>query len=355
MSAISHEVDPDLRDMLEDFFATEVTPEVIDAAERSGTYAADVWKKAESLDLPSIGIDEERGGAGGSLADLVALVGEASRRATPAPFVEHHLAAWLLAHSDLGQIEGPLTVAGLSGDPVVVDAGHLTATLPDVTWASDATAIVLLARDLSGADVVAVLRPQDAILESYTDIDGTPVASVVATDAAVQVAPLELSREAVLRRAALLRSAVLAGLTRAMFELTKTYVAERHQFGKPVGSFQSVQLHTVTLAQNSAMSQVCVDRATGALAIGGGEFEVLATTAVTAQNAVQSARSAHQAHGAIGMTREYPLQFLTRRVQSWRQRWQSQAEVEDAVASWALAAPALSGLIARHREEGVVA
>ena len=153
------------------------------------------------------------------------------------------------------------------------------------------------------------------------------------------VAPLAVSAGDVRRRAALLRSAVLAGLTRAMFELTQAYTAERHQFGKPVGSFQSVQLHVVTLAQAAAMSQVCVDRAVGALAIGGGEFEVLATSALTAQNAVQAARSAHQAHGAIGMTREYPLQFLTRRVQTWRQRWESQSDVEDAVAAWALEAP----------------
>ena len=110
MSHVSHEVDPDLRDMLEDFFATEVTPEVIDAAERSGTLATAVWEKAESIDLPWIGIDEANGGAGGSLADLVALVGEAARRATPAPFVEHHLAAWLVAQAGLDRIDGPLTV-----------------------------------------------------------------------------------------------------------------------------------------------------------------------------------------------------------------------------------------------------
>lgn len=353
MSDISTEVDPDLRDMLEDFFATEVTPVVVEEAERAGTYAADVWKKAESLDLPWIGIDEERGGAGGSLADLVTLVAEAARRATPAPFVEHHLAAWLVAQAGLDRIEGLLTVAGLT-ETVEVSGDRLTATLREVAFAGDASAVVVLAKS-DGADVVAVLRPADAALEPHTDIDGTPVPTVVASDAPVVVAPLSVTAEDVRRRALLLRSAVLAGLTRAMFELTQSYTAERHQFGKPVGSFQSVQLHVVTLAQAAEMSQVCVDRAAGALAIGSGEFEVLATAAVTAQNAVQGARSAHQAHGAIGMTREYALQFLTRRVQTWRQRWQSQSDVEDAVAGWALEAPSLSGLIARHREEGVVA
>lgn len=352
MSDVSTEVDPDLRDMLEDFFATEVTPVVVEEAERAGTYAAAVWKKAESLDLPWIGIDEEHGGAGGSLADLVTLIGEAARRATPAPFVEHHLAAWLVAQAGLDRIEGPLAVAGLA-EPVEVSGDRLTATIPDVPWAAEANAVVVLAKQ-AGADVIAVLRPADFTLEPHTDIDGTPNPTVVASDAPVVVAPLSVTVEDVTRRAALLRSAVLAGLTRAMFELTQDYVAERHQFGKPVGSFQSVQLHVVTLAQAAAMSQLCVDRAAGALAIGGGEFEVLSTSAVTSQNAVQAARSAHQAHGAIGMTREYTLQFLTRRVQTWRQRWQSQAAVEDAVASWAVRAPSLSGLIARHREEGVV-
>ena len=32
-------------------------------------------------------------------------------------------------------------------------------------------------------------------------------------------------------------------------------------------------------------------------------------------------RAAHQAHGAMGVTREYPLHQLTRRLWSWRHEW----------------------------------
>ena len=32
-------------------------------------------------------------------------------------------------------------------------------------------------------------------------------------------------------------------------------------------------------------------------------------------------RAAHQAHGAMGVTREYPLHQLTRRLWAWRHEW----------------------------------
>src|SRR2546430_917720 len=41
-------------------------------------------------------------------------------------------------------------------------------------------------------------------------------------------------------------------------------------------------------------------------------------------DAVTSAtRAAHQAHGAMGVTREYPLHHLTRRLWSWRDEYGS--------------------------------
>lgn len=346
---MSH-VDPDLLDLLQDFFTSEVTPEVVDAAERAGALPADLWARAESVEIPWIGVAEEHGGVGGSLADTVAMVQEAARRATPLPLVEHHLAAWLLGLAGAERIDGPLTVAGLR-DEVTVTDGTLSA-IDEVAWAADARAVVVLARE-DGRDVVAVLERDSYDVEPGTDLAGIPVPTVVpSAGAAVRVLPLAVPAQDVRRRAELLRCAQLAALTDAMEELTRGYVAERHQFGKPVGSFQAVQIHTVTLAQCASMSLLSVDRAVLALEAGSGEFEVAATAVVTAQNAVQAAAAAHQAHGAIGMTREYPLQFLSRRVHAWRQRWTAQPAAERVVGDWAFDAPALSSLVSRHHDEG---
>lgn len=346
-------VDPDLLDLLQDFFASEVTPDVVDAAERAGALPADLWARAESVEIPWIGIAEEHGGVGGSLADTVAMVEEAARRATPLPLVEHHLAAWLLGLVGADRIGGPLTVAGLR-DEITVSNGAV-GPIEEVAWAADALAVVALARE-DDRDVVVVLDRDSYDVEPGTDLAGIPVPTVVpGAGTTVRIFPLPVPAEEVRRRAELLRCAQLAALTDAMEELTRGYVAERHQFGKPVGSFQAVQVHTVTLAQAASMSLLSVDRAVLALEAGSGEFEVAATTVVTTQNAVAGAAAAHQAHGAIGMTREYPLQFLTRRVHAWRQRWTAQPAAERVVGDWALAAPALSKLVSRHHDEGIPA
>jgi acyl-CoA dehydrogenase len=54
------------------------------------------------------------------------------------------------------------------------------------------------------------------------------------------------------------------------------------------------------------------------VAEGGGSFEVAAAKAVVDDAVVEGTRAAHQAHGAMGVTREYPLHHLTRRLWAWR-------------------------------------
>lgn len=211
----------------------------------------------------------------------------------------------------------------------------------------------MLTRDEQGRDVVALVRRDEIEVEPSTDIAGTPVPTVVLKAAALEVGELSGRREAFLRYAEVLRCSAMTGLLRRLDDLTSSYVSERHQFGKPVGSFQAVQLHVVTLAQAATMSMLAVDRAAGAVTSGSGELEVAAMSVVVGQNAVAAARSAHQAHGAIGMTREYPLQQVTRRVQALRQMWGSLSDAEEYVGRLSLAAPSVSELVARHPEEGL--
>jgi len=64
------------------------------------------------------------------------------------------------------------------------------------------------------------------------------------------------------------------------------------------------------------------ERAAAALESGrDASFDAYAAKLLADQNAAVSVRSGHQAHGAIGMTREYVLQDLTRRLNAWRGDW----------------------------------
>lgn len=347
--------DEELVELLEDFFAREVTPDVVEAAERRQALPASLWERACAVQIPWIGIREEDGGVGGTIADVVALMHHAASRATPLPLLEHHLAATLVSRAGLGSVDGLLAVAGLSPreDAPLVVGGSLEGRIADVAGAADAAAVAVLTHDGAGQDVVAVVRRASYDVEPATRIDGTPAPTVVLSGGALTVNRIE-DRAAVQRYAELLRCSALAGLIGALDDLTSGYVAQRHQFGKPVGAFQAVQIHTVTLAQAASVSALVVDRAAHAVALGAGDFEVAAASVVVAQHAALAVAAAHQAHGAIGMTREYPLQQLTRRVHVLRQLWGSSAETAELVGRTALAAPSLAELVARHPEEGPI-
>ncbi|MDJ0114286.1 acyl-CoA dehydrogenase family protein, partial [Rhodococcus erythropolis] len=62
------------------------------------------------------------------------------------------------------------------------------------------------------------------------------------------------------RLGAFLRSVQMAGAMESVSTLTRRYVSERVQFGRPIAQFQAVQQHIVTLAQMASMSTLAVDR-----------------------------------------------------------------------------------------------
>jgi acyl-CoA dehydrogenase len=98
------------------------------------------------------------------------------------------------------------------------------------------------------------------------------------------------------------------------------YTGERSQFGKPIGRFPGVQQHVVHVAQQAAMLEMAADLVCVAAAADPGlagqaaTFQLAAAKSVAADAATIAAAAAHQAHGAIGVTKEYPLHHLTRRL-----------------------------------------
>ena len=113
----------------------------------------------------------------------------------------------------------------------------------------------------------------------------------------------------------------MAGALDRMSRLTVEYTSERRQFGRAVAQFQAVQQHLVRGAEEAAL----VDRGGGR-----GRREPIAARPPSRSRRRRcwpgrrrrtATRAAHQAHGAIGMTQEYPLQHLSRRLWSWRREY----------------------------------
>jgi acyl-CoA dehydrogenase len=152
-----------------------------------------------------------------------------------------------------------------------------------------------------------------------------------------------VSRDLLGRRAATLRIALTAGALQAASELTRRYVSERVQFGKPIGAFQAVQAHVVQIEQMAVMTTAIAERL--ALQEDAPDIDVAAARLVTAENALVGARAAHQAHGAIGMTREYRLQGYTRRLHTWAGDLGEQLELSRRLGVTAAHSPSFAHLI----------
>jgi alkylation response protein AidB-like acyl-CoA dehydrogenase len=315
-------VDPLLWSTADKIFDDTCTAAVLAAAESSG-FAADAWSKVAEAGLPWLSVPESAGGPGGTLADALAVLHLAGRHAVPLPLAETGLiGGWLLAQAGHRVPDGPLAVVpGDQRDTLRLDGSRLSGTAHAVAWASPAATLLALV----GPSLV-VCPAGSWCTERFTNLAGEPRDTVFFSSAAVQVNPATVSKDELRRRGALSRIALIAGALGAVSDLTRAYTAKREQFGRPINRFQGVQAHLVVLAQQAALAQMACDLAARAIEAGDARFEIPAASIVAAAAAAEGARAAHQAHGAMGMTREYPLQWLTRRLWSWRGEYLSTRE-----------------------------
>jgi acyl-CoA dehydrogenase len=222
------------------------------------------------------------------------------------------LGEWLLAQAGLSGDDGHVTVApGSSRDSLELRGGRLSGTAHRVPWARDAARIAVL---LDGQALV--IDRADVSIEPHLNLAGD-VRDTVVFDGAVARSGPGVEAEALFLRGALMRIALMAGALDALYEIVVSHAGERHQFGRPIGSFQAVQQHLVTIAQQVALVAVAAE----ATAQRRGAFEIAAGKLLANRAALSAGRAAHQVLGARGTTREHPLGQLTRRLWVWRSEY----------------------------------
>jgi acyl-CoA dehydrogenase len=297
-------------------------------AEAAG-WAENLWKALQQTGFSDVPIPEELGGAGGTVTDAIELLRAAGAHAAPVPLAEAGLVGgWLLASAGLTLPKGVRTVVPLDAT-LRLDDDRLFGSAPGVAWGHRAEHVVGL------VDGVVVLAPGPAAQSGPTvsrgvnladeprdtlTFDGTPVT-------ARADAPAGVTEQSLWQRTALGRAALMAGAVSAIAAMTLRYSNQREQFGRPIGRFQAVQAHLVTIHQQAAVVASAVDGAVAAVELGSGGFEIACAKILADRAAQLVTAAAHQTHGAIGMTKEYPLHYLTRRLWAWRdeagghQRW----------------------------------
>ncbi|HEY1970270.1 MAG TPA: acyl-CoA dehydrogenase family protein [Pseudonocardia sp.] len=311
--------DPVLVSELNARFSASCTHDVVEAAERA--WNRELWEGVLADGFATVGVPEDGGGSGGSAVEACAVLRAAGAYAVPLPLAESGLlAGWLVAGT--GPLpRGIVTIAPRRRPVPATAAGAGQAVLAGevrgVPWAREADHIAVL---VDAPRPAIALAPRDLVaVAEAANLAGEPRDTVRFTDAPIPVRELSLdaSPAELFRLGGLSRAALISGAIERMAALTLRYTSERCQFGRPIGRFQAVQQHLVTLAEASALTRMAVDSAAIAVASGGGEYEIAAAKTVANRGAAMAAKAAHQAHGAMGMTREYPLHHLSRRLWSW--------------------------------------
>jgi alkylation response protein AidB-like acyl-CoA dehydrogenase len=272
-----------------------------------------------------IGIAEERGGQGGDLVELAILAEELGRGAVPAD----GLYATLLAATALGAVDGdeaaPLIEALAQGEQVgaLLHPGGM----PLDAWPSGAGAALVLGA--ASADILVGWNGEALEVYGAADTERTPRLLVDRTRALADVtvvdAPVHrfegVGREAMLlvtARGAVLVAADALGAAQRMLDMTIEYVADRRQFGVPVGSFQAVKHAAAEMLVAIEGTRAVVHYAAWSVAAGEPEaaLDAWVAKARAARSASFVADKALFLHGAVGYTWEHDLQLLFKRAKS---------------------------------------
>ena len=306
---------------------------------------ADPWEALAAGGILGLGIAEEYGGSGGSLAELGVFAREGGRALCPFRVYSTVFAAqavymlggdasrfrWL---PDLAVGRCSATTAlwnandaadctpALRADREPDGNWRLTGTADFVNDAENADLMVVSGMDASGRTFgfVASLHGPGVAVRPLTLMGGHAAASVRFDDVIVDDAlndgrPLDRDQ---LRRAAnaaiALSSLDLVGVGEAVLDRTVAYTPMRHQFGRPIASFQAAQhivadMHIALTAARLA-AQAAVFR------IGRGEVAVR-ESAIARMHSAPAAKwatlDAHQLHGGMGYVLETDLHLWSER------------------------------------------
>jgi alkylation response protein AidB-like acyl-CoA dehydrogenase len=300
-------------------------------AEAGSPYDPRLWSSlAAEMGAAGLLVPEKLGGQGASHREAAVVLEELGRGVVAAPYLtssvvatqallsldtETEAVAALLAELAEGRrtavVAVPLSAA--PDGPLPDGAGHITGV------ADAATADVLL---VLRADGLYAVEAAQAGVEPLTSFDLTrPLAAVTAGEGGTRLADAAAGAAAV-RRGLLAGAGLLAseqlGLAEWCLEETVRHTGERHQFNRPVGSFQALKHRMAKLWLEVVSARAAARAAADALATDSPEaaLSVAVAQAYCSRVAVHAAEECVQLHGGIGMTWEHPAHLYLKRAKA---------------------------------------
>jgi alkylation response protein AidB-like acyl-CoA dehydrogenase len=333
-----------VRDLLADRSAWPTVLARVDAGEADDV---PLWHTlAADLGCAGLLIPESHGGAGAGYREAAVVAEETGRAAACVPYLTSAVMATtaLLGTGDdllAALAEGRLTAAlavdfasipaspGSAAAPWPVRVGQpdegdgsgvarLTGTVRGVAGALAADVLLVpgdgvpLRLYAVGAAAAGVSREQVTSLDATRPLDRVPGRPVASGEDAVRAVAAALTAGAGMLAAEQL------GVAERCLEMTVAYVKERHQFARPVGSFQALKHRLADVWVAVTQARAAARYAAACLAAGDPDTPVAVALAKAAcgEAAVLAAQECVQLHGGIGFTWEHPAHLLLKRAKS---------------------------------------
>ncbi|MFF3315008.1 acyl-CoA dehydrogenase family protein [Streptomyces sp. NPDC003035] len=343
------ETDDDLRAAVRSLLADRADAQtLLGRIETGDPYVPGLWKSlAGDMGAAGLLVPEKLGGQGASHREAAVVLEELGRAVTPAPYLTSAVVATetLLALDTESAPVAELLAGLAAGRTVAVLALPLSAapdaeppTTGTVTGVADAVVadVFLVPR----ADGLHAVPAAEATIAPQTPLDLTRPLAAVTTDPASGTRLADAATAtAAIRRGLLAGAGLLAseqlGLAEWCLEETVRHTRERHQFNRPVGSFQALKHRMAQLWLEVVNARAAARAAADALATGSPEapLTVAVAQAYCSKVAVHAAEECVQLHGGIGMTWEHPAHLALKRAKADQIALGSAGRHQDAIAA----------------------
>lgn len=281
------------------------------------------WQNLVELGWLGLHIDEEHGGSGFGLPELVVVVEELGRAVAPGPFVPTVIASAVIAKNGSakqksrllpGLLDGTRTAGvGLGGHLDVAD-GVVNGDAGIVLGAGLAELLLLAA----GEDVIVLERDRaGVVIDVPENLDPTRRSGRVRLEN-VAVGPDDVltdARASALARARTLLAAEAVGGASDCVDAAVEYAKVRQQFGRTIATFQAVKHHCANMLVAAESATAAVWDASRAAGEDEQQFQLAAAVAaaLTFPAYARNAELNIQVHGGIGFTWEHDAHLHLRR------------------------------------------
>ncbi|MEU8828498.1 acyl-CoA dehydrogenase family protein [Streptomyces sp. NPDC048636] len=339
-----NEVEDELRLPLRALLADRCpTDALLTRVEGDEPYDTKLWGAlGAELGVTGLSVPEECGGAGAGWRETAVVLEELGRAVAPVPYLGSSVlvTAALMAADEArvlpevaaGRRAAALAVPFSTGpglpfpDAVRLGGSTLDGTVTSVADALPARVLLVPATgaagpglylvDLAAAGDTVALTPRRS-LDLTRPLADIALRSAPATPVALGDEAVRVLKVALTTGAALLASEQL-GVAEWCLTTTVAYVKERHQFGRPVGSFQAVKHRLADLYGLVSQARAVARNAVAALDAGSPTvaLEASLAQAFVSEAVVETAEAALQLHGGIGFTWEHPVHLYLKRAKS---------------------------------------